>query len=31
MNNKTNLLEKDVNFVDNSKKQKKYLKKISFL
>ena len=31
MNNKTNLLEKYVNFVDNTKKQKKYLKTILIL
>ena len=30
MNVKTNLLEKYVNFVDNTKKQNKYFKIISF-
>ena len=31
MNIKTNLLEEYVNFVDNTKKQNKYLKIIMFL
>ena len=31
MNIKTNLLEEFVNFVDNTKKQNKYFKKIMFL
>ena len=31
MNIKTNLLEEYVNFVDNTKKQNKYLKKFLFL
>ena len=31
MNNKTYLLEEYVNFVDNTKKQNKYFKKIMFL
>ena len=30
MNNKTDLLEEYVNFVDNTKKQNKYFKKIKF-
>ena len=31
MNNKTNLLEEYANFVDNTKKQNKYLKTIVIL
>ena len=31
MNIKTNLLEEFVNFVDNTKKQNTYFKKVSFL
>ena len=31
MNNKTNLLEEYINFVDNTKKQNKYFKIITFL
>ena len=31
MNIKTNLLEEYVNFVDNTKQQNKYFKKIMFL
>ena len=31
MNNKTNLIEEYINFVDNTKKQDKYFKIIIFL